>query len=166
MAYDEESELPEETVVQITDYFATANPVQRQVLVDLFGAQGFLPLGITNEVKTFGNACTKLGITEATINAISITAGVANTSALAFIKLAIICKALNGGWVADLTNTTQIKHLPQPTMVGGVLNYSATTYVITTTTAPMALMLKSAALTQYLCTQFASLLTDYYSLSS
>ena len=80
--------------------YSQASVVQKVLLENIFGKDMFLPKDIKERVKTFEDACNELGENNSLVQAYR-TASF-NTSEVpdivAYLKLRIICAALNEGW--------------------------------------------------------------------
>ncbi|MCX2473581.1 hypothetical protein OQZ33_04470 [Pedobacter sp. MC2016-05] len=152
--------VPTEREGELITLFQTSTAQQRLFLLQLFGTE-FLPLNITERVTSFEAACEILSIDPVTISSITLPTGVpANT--LPYIKLSIIVKALNEAWIADLNNPDQLKYSLVPMMQNGSLIYTATTYITTSTSVPVGLLLATDELAKYLGFAFLELLDAYY----
>lgn len=66
---------------------------------------------ITDKIKTYEDACAHLGLTPSKADS-TIKDDKIRRSALAFVKLATIAKALNEGWEPDWSNTDEYKYYP------------------------------------------------------
>ncbi len=169
-----------------------------KVLEQLFGAETFKPRDITERIKTFDDALDELGECHPMVvqyneifdsyldGASKITSG----DLLAYLKLRIICAALNEGWEPQfkedewryypylwLYTKDEIDRMSEDerkdiVLFGGCANYGASAgfasassaYAPSHTTARIGsrLCLKSDTLAVYCGRQFADLWADFY----
>lgn len=121
---------------------------------------------ITDQVKTFQDACEILGIDGEVITG-SINDALSDDaeSITANIKLIIIARALNEGWVPDWSNGSQYKYIPWFKHKSGFgLSYYDYDDWYTTTTVGSRLCFKTKELAEYAAEQFADLYKDYLSI--
>lgn len=78
----------------------------KKALEALYGAEVFAPT-VTDTIKTFEDACKVLKL-----NVKTVLAGQTATDIIAYIKLTIIARALNDGWVPDWADDNQPKYVP------------------------------------------------------
>lgn len=78
----------------------------KKALEALYGAEVFAP-AVTDTIKTFEDACKALKL-----NVKTVLAGQTATDIIAYIKLTIIARALNAGWVPDWADDNQPKYAP------------------------------------------------------
>jgi hypothetical protein len=71
---------------------------------------------ITDRIKTFGDACDELGISETNFNE---TTRTYCDDTIAYEKLKIIVRALNEGWLPDWKNENEYKYWPYFTLLVG-----------------------------------------------
>lgn len=117
---------------------------------------------ITDRIKTFGDACNELGISETNFNE---TTRTYCEDTIAYEKLKIIVRALNEGWLPDWKNENEYKYWPYfALLVGGgahcgaaaglVYVYSITSPATTNANIGSRLCFKSRDLAKYAGTQF------------
>lgn len=118
---------------------------------------------ITDQVKTFEDACEVLGIDGDIITG-SISDALADDadSITAYAKLIIIARALNQRWKPDWSDGSQYKYIPWFKHKSGFgLSYDGCGDWDTYTYVGSRLCFKSRALAEYAATQFADLYNDY-----
>lgn len=118
---------------------------------------------ITDQVKTFDDACRILGI-DGNILTGSLSDALANDadSVTAYTKLIIIARALNQGWVPDWSNSSQYKYVPWFKHKSGFgLSFYDYGGWYTNTGVGSRLCYKSKDLAEYAATQFADLYNDF-----
>ena len=95
---------------KLVQAYKAATDEQKQLLADLYGEEIFRPQYITERIKTFDDALHALGakhpLVQEFVNKISYNS---SPDLKAYMKLRIICAALNEGWVADFSNFAQEK---------------------------------------------------------
>lgn len=64
------------------------------------------------EIKSYEDACKVLGVQPISENAVAAFPAEDRKSMLAYHKLTIITRAINGGWKPDWDNTNQYKYYP------------------------------------------------------
>lgn len=64
------------------------------------------------EIKSYEDACKVLGVQPISENAVAAFPAEDRKSMLAYHKLTIIARAINGGWKPDWDNTNQYKYYP------------------------------------------------------
>ena len=85
----------------VMNAYKQATEEQKALLEDLFGEKMFKPKNIMERVKTFEDACEELGEEHSYVQEYR---GIANVNfdftqdIIAYLKLRIICAALNEGW--------------------------------------------------------------------
>lgn len=83
-------------------------------------------------------------------------------SASAYVKLVIITKVLNEGWVPDWDNPNEPKYMPVFKHKSGFgLSFDGVGYRVTTTNFGSRLCFKTRKLAEYAATQFAHIYNDY-----
>ncbi|MBY0485665.1 MAG: hypothetical protein K2P85_00505 [Flavobacteriaceae bacterium] len=119
-----------------------------------------------DEIKTFEDACKKLGINPEEIKLAYPEQINHHAKALvAHIKLVIIIEALNDGWKPDWTNGEWDKYYPWFTMGGSSgVDFSYVGYDVWDSASCVGsrLALKSRELAKYAGTQFESLYKEYF----
>ena len=133
--------------------FKTATPEFKQTLIDTFGAEYFSG-NITDQVKTFEDACEVLGIDPETI-----MLHTDSNDTVAYKKLKVIAKALNEEWAADFDNGSQKKWYPWFNGGASGFGFSASYYVYgcAATSCGSRLCYKTEALANYAGSQFTSI---------
>jgi PKD repeat protein len=116
-----------------------------------------LPFEYT-DIKTFEDACEKLGIDSNSVYNDSDT-----KDEIAYMKLKIIYKAINNGWVPDFTNFNQYKYYPYFKVLSSGLAFSLTGCVFdrTITSVGVRLCTDTAAKAEYIGKQFKDFYEDY-----
>jgi hypothetical protein len=121
-----------------------------------------------DEIKTFEDACKKLGILEL-VPDFSTLPEKYRASIYAHYKLMIIADALNEGWIPDWTNSREYKYYPwfemgSPSGVG----FSCDGYDLWYTLSGVGsrLCFKTAELARYAGKQFEELYKEYFVLSA
>src|SRR5262245_37574401 len=120
-------------------------------------------------VKTFEDACAKLGLDPANLPDFSMMPEKHQKALLAHSKLIIIAEALNDGWQPDWSNYDQYKYYPwfeieaskdQPSGFG----FSRTNYVVwyALTDVGSRLCYATREMAKYAGEQFADLYKDYF----
>jgi len=88
--------------------YCAADEDGKKVLAELFGDQ--VLNRISSRVRSFEEACVQLGHSaEFVLQGVS---PVDDKAIVAFLKLFVIVRALNGGWVPDWNNTDEYKYYP------------------------------------------------------
>ena len=118
------------------------------------------------EIKTFEDACQKLGINPEDVK-VNLPEGMeADKKALeAHAKLVIIAKALNGDWTPDWNNGKWDKYYPWFDMrssASGGFSFVDFDYWITHSTVGSRLCFASSQIAEYAGKQFESLYKDYF----
>lgn len=116
---------------------------------------------ITDKIKTYEDACAHLGLTPSKADK-TIKDDKIRRSALAFVKLATIAKALNDGWEPDWSNTDEYKYYPWFYVENAGLVYAYTYYSVTSTYAFIGSRLgyKTRELARYAGNQFLELYSE------
>lgn len=116
---------------------------------------------VIDRIKTFEDACDDHGIDKLQLELLGLNEG-ATKAVVAYIKILIITKALNEGWVADLSNTNQYKYYPwfkKPSGFGlafyDFVNWGSYSCV------GVRLAFKSAELAEYAGKQFIDIYNDF-----
>lgn len=127
----------------------------KKLLSTLFGNM-FSTGPITDRVKTFEDACEILGID--TQQAIPD----AEEHVQAYVKLTIIARALNEGWLPDWDNSNQKKYYPWFKMASGFgFSVHGYDYTYANTGDGSRLCFKSVELAEYAGKQFESIYKQY-----
>lgn len=116
---------------------------------------------ITDKIKSYQDACAHLGITPAKEDK-SIKDDKIRRSALAFVKLATITKALNEGWEPDWSNTGEYKYYPWFYVESAGLVCASTGLAVSATFANLGSRLgyKTRELARYAGNQFLDLYSE------
>lgn len=118
------------------------------------------------EIKSYEDACKVLGIQPISENAVAAFPKEDRKSMLAYHKLTIIARAINGGWKPDWNDRTQYKYYPIFYYENAGLSFA---YAYITATHTLALLgsrlcFKTEAMSDYAAATFADLYTDFYCL--
>lgn len=117
------------------------------------------------EIKSYEDACKVLGVQPISENAVAAFPAEDRKSMLAYHKLTIIARAINGGWKPDWNNRSQYKYYPVFYYENAGLS-SATDYAASGTAAYFGsrLCFQTEAMSDYAAATFADLYTDFYCL--
>lgn len=123
------------------------------------------PLSIIDRVKTFEDACKVLNITGEVFSASFHDALTPDVAAIeAHLKLMIIIKALNEGWIPNWDNDDEEKYYPWFNMESGFgLNH--VTYDYAYSLVGSRLCFKNEDLATYAAKQFLDLYKQYFCIS-
>lgn len=94
------------SVDEAKQLYPTAPDWLKEKLDDEFGAETFQPKAY-EEIKTFEDACAKLGI-----DPLMVCNTTDTTDEAAYKKLKVVIKAINEGWTPDWSTTDQRKWYP------------------------------------------------------
>ena len=86
---------------KLLNAYKQASEEQKTLLESMFGKDMFKPKDIMERVKTFGDACNELGEEHSYVQEYRCVANVNfdfTQDIIAYLKLRIICEALNEGW--------------------------------------------------------------------
>lgn len=97
---------------QLINAYKEATEEQKQLLIHLYGEELFKSQDITDCIKTFIDASVALGIGHPLVREFINKSYCSSPDLKAYMKLRIICTALNEGWVADYRNSNQEKWFP------------------------------------------------------
>ena len=138
--------------------YPTATPEFKEMLNDTFG-KAFFSQKITDQVKTFEDACSILGTCVATVLSLHDT-----KDERAYKQLKIIAEALNEGWKPNWNDKSEGKYYPFFDMSSD--GFSFVNYGVwgTYTIVGSRLCFKSRELAEYAGKQFASIYKDFLSL--
>jgi hypothetical protein len=130
----------------------------KEKLDEEFGAETFQPKDY-EEIKTFEDACYKLGYDPGSITTENDTPDEA-----AYKKLKVVVKAINNGWLPDWSNGSQYKYYPWFRVLssGFGFSHSGYDYGHTTSTVGSRLCTDSIEKALYIATQFEELYKDYF----
>lgn len=118
------------------------------------------------EIKSYEDACKVLGVQPISENAVAAFPKEDRKSMLAYHKLTIIARAINGGWKPDWNDRTQYKYYPVFYYENAGLSFAATCITASHTTAYFGsrLCFQTEAMSDYAAATFADLYTDFYCL--
>lgn len=118
------------------------------------------------EIKSYEDACKVLGIQPISENAVAAFPKEDRKSMLAYHKLTIIARAINGGWKPDWNDRTQYKYYPIFFYENAGLSCAITPTAASLTSAYLGsrLCFKTEAMSDYAAATFADLYTDFYCL--
>ena len=118
------------------------------------------------EIKSYEDACKVLGIQPISENAVAAFPKEDRKSMLAYHKLTIIARAINGGWKPDWNDRTQYKYYPIFYYENAGLSSAAAASTATTAYAYIGsrLCFQTEAMSEYAAATFADLYTDFYCL--
>lgn len=94
----------------VFDAYKNGTQEVKKLLEKLFGEDTFKPKDITERVKTFEDACIELGRENCLVQDYLSTTDKTSSDLLAYIKLRIICAALNEGWKPQFTENEKRYH--------------------------------------------------------
>ena len=109
---------------KLVQAYKAATDEQKQLLADLYGEEIFRPRDITEHIKTFDDAFHALGEEHPLIREFINKSYGSSPDLKAYMKLRIICAALNEGWVANYHNLEQDKWFPWFTYRDGGFVYA------------------------------------------
>jgi hypothetical protein len=114
-------------------------------------------------IKTFEDACKKLGIDPSKLPDVSGLLEEFAKPIIAHYKLIIIYKAINNGWVPDWSNDDQYKYYPWFWVLSSGFGFSDSGYLydITGTTVGSRLCTDESDKAKYIATQFEAEYKDY-----
>ena len=174
------------SIRQVQEAYRNANEEQRSLLVKLFGQAAKKERPVTERIKTFEDACNELGENHPFVCAYhtSIEYATSNQDVDAYLKLRIICAALNDGWEPTfddnehryypylvLYTKEEVENMDEDTknnlgLFGGRCGFvAARTYDDfgpADAFLGSRLALKTRELAEYCCKQFIDLLADFY----
>ena len=118
------------------------------------------------EIKSYEDACKVLGVQPISENAVAAFPAEDRKSMLAYHKLTIIARAINGGWKPDWNNRSQYKYYPVFYYENAGLSCAYTTNADSYTDAHFGsrLCFQTEAMSDYAAATFADLYTDFYCL--
>lgn len=117
-------------------------------------------------IKSYEDACKVLGVQPISENAVAAFPAEDRKSMLAYHKLTIIARAINGGWKPDWNNRSQYKYYPVFYYENAGLSCAATLNAASATSANLGsrLCFQTEAMSDYAAATFADLYTDFYCL--
>lgn len=116
------------------------------------------------EIKSYEDACKILGVQPISENAVAAFPAEDRKSMLAYHKLTIIARAINGGWKPDWNNRSQYKYYPVFYYENAGLSYAIHAATITNANVGSRLCFQTEAMSDYAAATFADLYTDFYCL--
>lgn len=116
------------------------------------------------EIKSYEDACKVLGVQPISENAVAAFPAEDRKSMLAYHKLTIIARAINGGWKPDWNNRSQYKYYPVFYYENAGLSSALFTASGTIATVGSRLCFQTEAMSDYAAATFADLYTDFYCL--
>lgn len=118
------------------------------------------------EIKSYEDACKVLGIQPISENAVAAFPKEDRKSMLAYHKLTIIARAINGGWKPDWNDRTQYKYYPVFYYESAGLAYAHANRAASYSYAYVGsrLCFQTEAMSDYAAATFADLYTDFYCL--
>lgn len=120
------------------------------------------------EIKSYEDACKVLGVQPIRENAVAAFPAEDRKSMLAYHKLTIIARAINGGWKPDWNDREQYKYYPVFYYKAAGLSYASASLTAASSAAYFGsrLCFKTEAMSDYAAATFADLYTDFYCLPS
>ena len=118
------------------------------------------------EIKSYEDACKVLGVQPISENAVAAFPAEDRKSMLAYHKMTIIARAINGGWKPDWNNRSQYKYYPVFYYENAGLSCANTDNAASATGAYLGsrLCFQTEAMSDYAAATFADLYTDFYCL--
>lgn len=116
------------------------------------------------EIKSYEDACKVLGVQPISENAVAAFPAEDRKSMLAYHKLTIIARAINGGWKPDWNNISQYKYYPVFYYENAGLSYASTYITASGANIGSRLCFQTEAMSDYAAATFADLYTDFYCL--
>lgn len=118
------------------------------------------------EIKSYEDACKVLGVQPISENAVAAFPAEDRKSMLAYHKLTIIARAINGGWKPDWNNRSQYKYYSVFYYENAGLSFAHTNYAAPSAAARVGsrLCFQTEAMSNYAAATFADLYTDFYCL--
>ena len=118
------------------------------------------------EIKSYEDACKVLGVQPISENAVAAFPKEDRKSMLAYHKLTIIARAINGGWKPDWNDRTQYKYYPIFYYENAGLSCAFTANAASHAHAGIGsrLCFQTEAMSEYAAATFADLYTDFYCL--
>ncbi|UWG70888.1 MAG: hypothetical protein [Bacteriophage sp.] len=116
------------------------------------------------EIKSYEDACKVLGVQPISENAVAAFPAEDRKSMLAYHKLTIIARAINGGWKPDWNNRSQYKYYPVFYYEIAGLSFALLTASNTIANVGSRLCFQTEAMSDYAAATFADLYTDFYCL--
>jgi hypothetical protein len=149
------------TKIEAKKIYPDAPDWLKEKLENEFGTEFFQPTDF-EEIKTFEDACAKLGVDPLTVTNEADTA-----DEKAYKKLKVIVKAINNGWQPDWNNTDQRKYRPWFRLSSG-FGFSLTfcSYDDSITGVGSRLCFESEEKCAYTATQFLSLYEKFLTVKS
>ena len=141
-------------------YLTTTSPEFKQMLETTFG-KNFLLMKVTDRIKTYEDACLELGeqpMDEKNLKELGLT-----NDEITYRKIKTITKALNEGWEADWTDSSQYKYYPWFSISSRDFVFFSMCYYCSNAFAGISshFCFKSSELAKYAGEQFLSLYSDF-----
>lgn len=149
--FQDEIEL---TISEVDEMFNASDDKQKAILNKFFTR----PQSIMDKIKSFKDACNHLNVSVDSV--FSTTDG---KDDIAFKKLKVIIKALNGGWYPNWNDENERKYFNYFNMKGGFSYWNTPTYYNTNSDVPSALCLKTLELAQHVAKIALDEYKEYYS---
>lgn len=144
--------------------YNSADSNSKKLLEELLGKEHFVPQKITDRIKTFDDVLSELGQLPMNIAILLSYNGDDGDmiSSQAHLKLTLIARVLNEGWIPDWSNSSQYKYVPYFKHKSGFgLAYDDFVNWDTRTRVGSRLCFKTAELAKYAATQFADIYNDF-----
>lgn len=144
--------------------YKNADKNGKKLLEDLIGKENLQPEKVTDRIKTFDDVLEELGNLPKNPSILLDYNGNDGDliSSQAHLKLTLIARALNEGWVPDWSDSSQWKYVPYFTHKAGFgLSYDDYADWDTLTAVGSRLCFKNSELAQYAATQFADIYNDF-----
>lgn len=144
--------------------YKNADKNGKKLLEDLFGKEKLIPEKITDRIKTFDDVLEELGGMPDNVKYLLVYNGndADIRSSQAHLKITLIARALNEGWVPDWSDSSQWKYVPYFTDKPGFgLSYFGFARWNANTGVGSRLCYKSAELAKYAAMQFADIYNDF-----
>lgn len=116
------------------------------------------------EIKSYEDACKVLGVQPISENAVAAFPAEDRKSMLAYHKLTIIARAINGGWKPDWNNRSQYKYYPVFYYENAGLSFALTDTAASAAYVGSRLCFQTEAMSNYAAATFTDLYTDFYCL--
>ena len=131
------------------------------ILIENFGEKAFAPKNFTDFI-TFDDICRACDTTEEFFNSKFNDFGLSSDT-IAYEKLKLINKAINGNWTADWNNSSQRKYYPYFNLSSG-FGFSTTDYFYAGTYSLVGsrLCYESTEKCEYAAKQFISIYKDFF----
>jgi hypothetical protein len=152
---------------EILSHYNNTDDAGKKLIAEMFGGEINL-LKITDRVKTFDDACRELSISPASVG-FQLQAELEPlfkdvASILAYMKLIIITRALNEGWVPDWSDSDQPKYTVwlEDYQAGVGFSFTGCVDWDSNTAVGSRLCFKSSELAMYAGNQFMAIYNDFF----